>query len=140
MTTDKLQPCGGHYEVDPANPCEDCARVQPATWDDVDKAGKLLKELLEEQQIVDMKGVEVQVRRIGDAINPDDFDRFLGDLTEYAVDLTNMVTDEKVRNTDLQRVHQMQAAITVAVAGLTAVTAMSDLFSMIDREEMSDDG
>ena len=27
---DKLQPCGGHVEVDPANPCKDCATLVSA--------------------------------------------------------------------------------------------------------------
>ena len=103
-------------------------------------AGKLLKEMLE-QQGLDLDGVEVEVevRNVGDVIGPDDFDRFLHDLTEYAIDLTEIVDKGDVTGTDIARVHQMQAAITVAVAGLTAVTAMSDLFSMIDRETMSND-
>ena len=30
---DKLQPCGGHVETDPHNPCEDCAKIEKEAKD-----------------------------------------------------------------------------------------------------------
>ena len=101
-----------------------------------ERAAGLLRELLIEGGIdpEDVSETEmiVEVRQEG-TIRTEDFERFIRDLTEYS----NALADETVHlsSKNKRRVNEMQAAIIVAVSGLTAVEMLSELFQAQDEEE-----
>jgi DNA-binding response OmpR family regulator len=101
---------------------------------DNEKAAELLRELLEQQGIkVDGFDVEVAVREEG-VIKTEEYSRFINDLHMYGLMIADLPHDTEPART---QVHEMQAAITVAVAGLTAVEAMCYLFKSQDKRAAS---